>query len=318
MNFSFLKKTENSIDEGNLKMIALVCMFVDHFAVVILLSFLKAHNIHPQIGVFFPDAGIGINIAVFIYEILRSVGRIAFPLFAFMIAEGVSHTRSKLKYGLRLLILALVSEIPFNMALNHSIAYTGQQNVFWTLLLGNIAISVSAGLDILKERKEINPVNAYILEGIVFTVSCLEGFLVKVDYGILGVLTIIVIYLIMRGNMRKAGIYASLGCIAYLIIDICTNYSGNYYDYLIALGIVAAVDMIIATPLLGDRKIKALGAACMILCIGWYSEAFALMSVPLVMCYNGRRGKQNKIFFYLFYPVHLILLVLLCMMLKLW
>lgn len=46
---------------------------------------------------------------------MRLVGRVAFPLFAFMIAEGAAHTRDRRRYALRLLLLAVISEIPFDL-----------------------------------------------------------------------------------------------------------------------------------------------------------------------------------------------------------
>lgn len=94
-----------------LKVIALVSMTVDHIA-----YYLMGHN-------------------TWTYDMMRTVGRMAFPIFAFLLVEGYGHTRSTRKYALSLLAFALISEIPWWL-LNHD----NTHNVFFTLLLGLIVI----------------------------------------------------------------------------------------------------------------------------------------------------------------------------------
>ena len=67
---------------------------------------------------------------------MTCVGRLAFPIFAFMAVEGYFHTRSFRRYMLRLLLFAVISEIPFNLMYNGSVFYPYHQNVIWTFLLG--------------------------------------------------------------------------------------------------------------------------------------------------------------------------------------
>lgn len=66
---------------------------------------------------------------------LTCLGRIAFPIFAFMIVEGYFHTKNLKKYVLRLLICAIISEIPFNLAMGSRWFYPIHQNVLWTFLI---------------------------------------------------------------------------------------------------------------------------------------------------------------------------------------
>lgn len=311
MSFNLSSKIRKGINEGNLKMIALVCMFIDHFTVVIVYSLIK----------YLENAQISSDIVELIRNfgaVLRAVGRVSFPIFAFMIAEGVLHTKSKVKYGLRLLILAFVSEVPFNMAINHSVSYLGQQNVFFTLLLGMIAISVSYELENLLKRNRIKRCFGTTLEALVIVISCLESYYIKADYGIIGVLTIVVIYFALSSNALKSAFYSTLGCMAVIVLNGIGGSYNTYYDYIIGCALTVIIDAWLLSPMIRDRKAKAIGAAALILCCGWISEIYAILAIPIVMCYNGERGKQNKLFFYLFYPVHLIVLTLLCMLLKLW
>ena len=67
---------------------------------------------------------------------LTDIGRIAFPIFAFMIAEGFFHTKNLKKYATRMLVFALISEIPFNLVMGSRIFYPLHQNVLWTFLIG--------------------------------------------------------------------------------------------------------------------------------------------------------------------------------------
>ena len=67
---------------------------------------------------------------------LRCVGRIAFPIFAFQIAEGCIRTHDRRRYALRLLLFAVLTEVPFDLAFSGQVLYLGYQNVLWTLLAG--------------------------------------------------------------------------------------------------------------------------------------------------------------------------------------
>ncbi len=73
---------------------------------------------------------------------LRIVGRIALPIYCFLLVEGFLHTRDLRRYMFRLLIFGIISEIPFDLAFYNKIFTIKHQNVFWTLLFGLMAISV--------------------------------------------------------------------------------------------------------------------------------------------------------------------------------
>ena len=105
-----------------LKIIAIVTMLIDHIAATVIIRILKFG---------------GYNDGLYqLYRVMRNIGRIAFPIFCFLLVEGFMHTRDREKYALRLGCFAAVSEIPFDLAFNGKVLEVGYQNVFFTLLLG--------------------------------------------------------------------------------------------------------------------------------------------------------------------------------------
>lgn len=117
-----------------LKTIALICMLIDHTTHVVL-----ANTNFASTTLFISPID---NKAVTIYNILRFIGRVAFPIYCFLLVEGYKYTSNKVKYITRLGVFALISEIPFNLAVDGHLLYKGYQNVFFTLALGLIAIYI--------------------------------------------------------------------------------------------------------------------------------------------------------------------------------
>ena len=163
---------------SGLKILAVVSMLVDHLAAFVWKGdpFMMTHLL--KIG----------HRWITPYFLARSFGRIAFPIFAFLIVEGFLHTRSRIKYGRNLVIFALISEIPWCL-----LHYGGPQlrghNVFFTLLLGFLALCA------IESFKEDKPKMAAALIGmLVFSV------LFQADYGCMGYAFIPMLYL-LRGNI---------------------------------------------------------------------------------------------------------------------
>ena len=122
-----------------LKIIAMVTMFIDHlFASCIDPYGVDVWNISRHIV---PGTG------TTLYWIGRMIGRIAFPIFCFQIVEGVRYTKNWKRYMARLALLALISEIPFDLALKNFQIDMSSQNVFFTLLFGMMIVTFMKVVD---------------------------------------------------------------------------------------------------------------------------------------------------------------------------
>lgn len=213
-----------------LKLIAVISMLCDHSA--ILLS--------PALP--FMDEPIISGITA--YYILRRIGRLAFPIYCFLIGEGFAHTGNKRRYTLNLLVFALISELPFNLLVSGELLCAAKQNVFFTLFFGALMLYLcECAADGLRKTCLLLAVLA------VAVVS-------RADYGVPGVVLILLMYV-----LRKQ----------------------------------PAVQAIAAYPLLSG------GLA-----------AFAAF-IPINL-YNGKRGFIQtpvlKYAFYVFYPAHILALLL--------
>ncbi len=156
-----------------LKIIAVITMLIDHLAYLIL----------PHFDLFCePIAFLGKEFTIL--KICRLIGRLAFPIFAFLITEGFTHTKNRKKYGINLLAFALISEIPYNLFFCGKPFYLQSQNVYITLFLGFIALYI---LENIKNDTE----KAIYIFGIVVLSIVLKG-----DYGVRGVILIILLYLL--------------------------------------------------------------------------------------------------------------------------
>lgn len=156
---------------GNmLKWIAIITMVIDHVGAIL-----------------FPQ-----------YEIFRYIGRIAFPLFAFLLVEGYVHTSNVKKYILRLLVFALISEIPFDIAMYSQPFYWGHQNIFWTLMLGLMVLYL---VDRLPNR---------LLGFIAGVALMVVAQVVNTDYAAGGVILIFVLYYFREKQWLKYVLMAIL------------------------------------------------------------------------------------------------------------
>lgn len=161
-----------------LKLIGILTMLIDHIGYV-----------------FIPN-----NLPI--YWIFRGIGRLAFPIFAFLIVEGFFHTKDVKKYMTRLGVFALISEIPFDLAFSKTPFDFNKQNIFFTLFLGLLLIYYMSTV-MEKYKKRIVVCN--VINGILTLIFCIVALLLRVDYNLVGILLITAFYL-FRGNKLLTGI----------------------------------------------------------------------------------------------------------------
>lgn len=197
-----------------LKWIAMVTMTIDHIGFVL-----------------FPQ-----------YFFLRIIGRLAFPIYCFLLVEGACHTKNRVKYGVRLFLFALLSELPFNLVHGGSLWDSNDQNVMFTLLFGLLAVWCLQ----IKYR---------LLGGAGALLLIFLAEFLRTDYGGGGVVFILVFYVFYGKRLWGSVMFAL----------------ANIYIY--------------GGP-----------------------QNYAIAALAPIALYNGKRGPSMKYLFYLFYPLHLLVL----------
>ena len=137
-------KTKRGLNGCVLKWIAIILMAIDHFRASILENFLlNVWDVSP-LGDLLRDYPDYWDLVLMADRVIRKIGRPAFPVFCFFIVEGFCHTRNVKNYAVRLGIFALISEVPFDLAIFGTPFHWGHQNVFY-IVSWIIADLVSAG-----------------------------------------------------------------------------------------------------------------------------------------------------------------------------
>lgn len=160
------------MDGTVLKLIACLSMFIDHLGAVCFSGMMG----------------------------FRIIGRLAFPIYCFLLVEGAVHTHDMKKYILRMGIFALISEFPFDLAFYHRLVYTEHQNVFFTLGLGLLAIWFLEHLDI----------SDVLYKLLVIIAAGLIAEFFNTDYGFTGIAVICVFYYLREQPQLKYPIAAIL------------------------------------------------------------------------------------------------------------
>lgn len=203
---------------------------------------------------------------------LTCIGRIAFPIFAFLITEGYFRTKNLKKYVCRLLLFAVISEIPFNLAMGSRIFYPIHQNILWSFL-------ISIGLIHLSEKaKNTHKIWLQIAVGCATVIfGYLIGIVTMVDFYHAGILTVLVFYF-----FRERKWWSYIGqfiCLWYINVEML---GGLAYE--IHLG--------------GETYF-------------FMRQGFALLAFIPIWLYRGKQGYHSKMLqyaYYAFYPVHLLIL----------
>ena len=204
-----IARNKKGITGSTLKIIAIVIMLIDHIGAILLEGIMTKNGLLEII-----ESGNEELILQFMTDyktiymvnmIMRSIGRIAFPIFAFLLIEGFVHTRNVRKYAFNLGGFALISEIPFNLAFLGNPWDISYQNIFFTLF---IAVLVMSGLRAVDMRFRENKILNILLQGGICAVGIAAGALFRVDYGAFGVAVIVAMYLFRQRKM----VSAMVGC----------------------------------------------------------------------------------------------------------
>lgn len=230
-------------DTSFLKLLALIFMFVDH---------------------------LGASLMTNVFE-MRVIGRMAFPLYAWCLVVGSVKTRNPVKYGLRLLVLAVISQPLYMMALNHGWADFG---ILYTLLVALIAIQ---GIRIQKLGSQLwGPALCYLLLGYI-----------KVDYGWKGLTFILILYLARESRSGLIG--------AYLAYSLFWGASSS------------AVTQLFGYPLT-FLNWKGIGS---VLYSFFRLQGMIWLALPLIVCPTNTGIRLPKWLGYGLYPLHLVVLIIL-------
>ena len=238
------------IDRFWLKIIAVTTMFIDHIAAIVGLDYFSALQLD------------------WLYIVMRSIGRISFPIFAFFVAEGWQHTKNKTKYFLYILIFAIISQPIYYFALNEQLF---ELNILFTFC---ISILLFVIVDNIKQYKSLTFIYICSIFAILMVVFMLDAMGITISYGVYGVLLPLIFYIL---------------------------YNSNFPYHKLILWIIVAIAMILHWLIF-----YLVNPTCDILS---FYTLFALLSIPVLLLYNGQKGKYSlKWFFYIFYPTHLLII----------
>lgn len=251
------------ISQETLKLIACVTMLIDHIgATLVELLFMRNPVDSPE-HIWLQCLFFG----------MRLIGRIAFPIYCFLLVEGVHHTRNSKKYGLRLFIGMLLSEIPFDLA------FSGTWMEYkWTLttpLLGfepefnSVMMTLLLGFGMLEAMKRVKG----FWKAVVILPFYILAEALHTDYAGMGIL-LIAVFALTRGR-EKETLLRVIGCAAILCADL---------DIMLKYGLGSSMESF---------------------------AMLALIPIGLYDGRKRTNSKAVQWAFYLFYPVHIAVLALL-------
>ena len=210
---------------STLKIMALIFMLIDHTAAIVFPPVLARYgitsfgNISMEYMQGLVAAG-SIGWLYVLYQIMRRIlGRLAFPIYCFLLVEGFGRTGNRRKYAGRLFLFALISEIPFNLAFRGKAFDASYQNVFVTLLLGLLMIWI---MEAVRERfrtrfreKGLGGDGAdwtiVVVDGVVFFLTAAAAELLRCDYGAHGIIAVGLLYAFRRDRVKQT----IAGCVAF-------------------------------------------------------------------------------------------------------
>ena len=213
---------KQGISGSTLKIMALIFMVIDHTAAILLPPVLEKYGV-TWLGNLSMEYMRELLLEGYVgwiyilYQVMRRVlGRLAFPIYCFLLVEGFEKTRNRVKYAGRLLLFALISEVPFNFAFRGKAFDISYQNVFFTLLLGFLMIWMMEAVEkyFLPEEKRGGMwrlLAAITGEAAVFLLAGLAAEFIKCDYGAHGTIAIGLLYFFRKNKVEQM----IAGCVAF-------------------------------------------------------------------------------------------------------
>ncbi len=318
-------KERPGISGSTIKIIALAIMLIDHSAAVLIEGLLQARGFF-QTGLSENEYLDMINSYSTLYTVdlvMRLIGRIAFPLFIFLLVEGAKHTKDKLQYAFRLSLFALISEVAFDLAFYRHFLEFSHQNIFFTLAFGmymiylydRVLASNKNGL-FFKCCSVLGMISPAIfltwqyhisIQLMVSDVLRMPSISPWIAYCVsLLVLSIISVFLVFFIRRRSSGLTINkIGTsllLLFMFMSIATYLNTDYGG----IGILSIAIMYVLRANITHGFL--FGSLALVL-----SQPFelpAILGLIPIRLYNGERGLKLKYVFYIFYPLHLLILYL--------
>lgn len=256
----------------DLKIIAIILMVIDHVGAVIL----------PAIYQGMPKNWIYLILHT-LNMTMSALGRLAFPLFCYLLVCGFKNTSNRKKYLLRLVAFAIISQPAYNYFTQGKWLSFQECNIFVTLALGLLSISFYSYME---SKGKVYKISSLFILAVLFFVSETS----YVSYGAYGLFTILFMY-IFYNNIEK--MKKSL-----LVVNILKSISIGVMILLVYIQIYQS-----------EPKTIISFMVMVVTVICGFSQFLGYFSVYFIKRYNGEQGfRGNKYFFYVFYPVHIIII----------
>lgn len=284
------KRKYSLLSSAQIKIIATVIMTLDHFA-----------------AAFFSV------IPLWLYTLIRYIGRAAAPLFIFLVSEALRHTTNKKKYLLRMYFFNIIYSLSF-IPYSYLIGFSNAQapSILSTYIINIIFVLI---IDYILKKGTVNKIYGLIM---------LSLFIVIIPIIHNTILENVVNYVLNNTSLQRSNILLVLRSILpdwrmidysilFSIMGVAFYYCKNKIQCgicLMVFCIVSKYGFIFSYKLLGQYS-------------GYVDDFFAngqyymILSLPFILLYSGEKGKNKKAFFYFYYPIHIYVLGILAWLIKL-
>ena len=192
-----------SLTGFGLKRVAVASMVVDHIGSLLLRAMLTPYMTGGTLVVN-QDSPAALWRIMQAKELCEVLGSVAFPVFCFLMVEGFLHTHDQVRYGLRMGLFALLSEVPFDLAHFHTPLSLRLQNVMFTLTVGILTL---LAISKAEERWRDRAGPRWTMTVLLTAAGMGLALLVRGEYVFLGVLSAVLVYLLRdKGSLRIAGL----------------------------------------------------------------------------------------------------------------